>query len=203
MATSRKRASSKRVVIIDGHPDPDEARYVHALTGAYARGARQAGHSVELFRLSSMNFPLLRSNADFYGGVVPPEIKRIQEAIICCDHIVMIYPLWLGNMPALLKGLLEQVFRRAVAYADVARRGASQNPLKGKSARIVITMAMPAPFYRQHLGAHSLRNMRRNAAGFLGIAPIRSQVIGRVEALTPAQRRKLLETMHEHGRNAR
>ncbi len=95
------------------------------------------------------------------------------------------------------------MFRRAVAYSDRTGHGASQNPLKGKSARIVITMAMPAPFYRQHLGAHSLRNMRRNVAGFLGIAPIRSQVIGRVEALSPAQRRRLIETMHEYGRAAK
>jgi putative NADPH-quinone reductase len=37
---------SKRILIIDGHPDPLTARYVHALSKAYFDGARMGGHEV-------------------------------------------------------------------------------------------------------------------------------------------------------------
>lgn len=39
------------------------------------------------------------------------------------EHIVFVSPLWLGTMPALLKGFLEQVMRPdvALAYPALAR----------------------------------------------------------------------------------
>ena len=198
-----KSRAMKRVVVIDGHPDPDEGRYVHALAQAYMRGAHQAGHGVELIRLASLDFPMLRSNADFYGGSVPADIRRAQQSIINCDHVVMLYPLWLGNMPALLKAFLEQVFRRAVAYSEAGNSDMSRNLLRGKSARIVVTMAMPAAFYRQHFGTHSLRSLRRHVAGFLGISPIRTQIIGNVESMTHAERTALIDAMQLSGRSAK
>ncbi len=198
-----RRRATRRVVVIDGHPDPDPGRFVHALAGAYAAGARAAGHTVEYIRLAELEFPILRTNADFYGGTVPPSIQQAQQSIIQCDHVAMFYPLWLGHMPALLKGFLEQVFRRAVAYSTPHSHGGERNLLQGKSARIVVTMAMPARFFEQYFGAHGLTAMRRNVAGFLGIAPIRSQVIGRVERLSHAQRQALLEAMREFGHGAR
>ena len=35
-----------RITIIDGHPDPNGTRYVHALADAYAAGGEAAGHEV-------------------------------------------------------------------------------------------------------------------------------------------------------------
>ncbi|HET8696394.1 MAG TPA: NAD(P)H-dependent oxidoreductase [Gammaproteobacteria bacterium] len=44
-----------------------------------------------------------------------------QAFIAWADHLVMVYPLWLGEMPALLKGFFEQVLRPGFAFP---RRGA-------------------------------------------------------------------------------
>lgn len=35
-----------RLLLIDGHPDPDPARFGHALADAYAAGAAEAGHAL-------------------------------------------------------------------------------------------------------------------------------------------------------------
>lgn len=61
-------------------------------------------------------------------------------ACIDADHFLLIYALWLGTMPALLKGFLQQVFRPGVApsYGE-----GFQALMKGKSARIAATMGMP------------------------------------------------------------
>ena len=50
----------------------------------------------------------------------PEDVKEGQEAIVWADHIVFLYPLWLGDMPALLKAFLEQALRPGVAlqYGD-------------------------------------------------------------------------------------
>ena len=60
--------------------------------------------------------------------------------------------------------------------------------LKNKSARIVVTMGMPALVYRWYFGAHSLKSLERNILGFCGIGPIRESLVGMVDG--PARRRE-------------
>ncbi len=72
--------------------------------------------------------------------------------------------------------------------------------LTGKSARIVVTMGMPAFFYRWYFGAHGLRSLERNILGFAGIGPIRESLFGMIEGVSDARRRKWLERMRTFGR---
>jgi len=59
--------------------------------------------------------------------------------------------------------------------------------LKGRSARIVVTMGMPAVFYRIYYRAHSVKNLKRNILEFCGINPVRSTLIGMVEGRPEAR----------------
>lgn len=72
---------------------------------------------------------------------------------------MLFYPLWHGDVPALLKGFLEQVFRPGLARA--AEPG-QRKGLAGRSAHIVVTMGMPAFVYRWYFGTHSLKSLERN-----------------------------------------
>jgi putative NADPH-quinone reductase len=38
---------SKRIVLIQGHPDPREGHFWHALAAAYAQGAQAGKHEVK------------------------------------------------------------------------------------------------------------------------------------------------------------
>ena len=84
-----------------------------------------------------------RDQAEFETGRAPPEIAAAQEAIRRADHLVVIFPLWLGDMPALLKGFFEQTLRPGFAF-DYRPNGFPLKHLGGRSARIVVTMGMPA-----------------------------------------------------------
>lgn len=75
--------------------------------------------------------------------------------------------------------------------------------LKGKSARIVVTMGMPAWMYRWYFGAHSLKSLERNILGFCGIGPIRETLVGLVESSGDAKHQKWLRRMRELGRRGR
>lgn len=193
----------RRVVIIQGHPDPDPSRFCRALAAAYAEGAEQAGHEIRSLDVAELDFPILRTAADFQSGTAPAAIRQAQEAISWAEHLLIVHPLWLGSMPALLKGFLEQVFRPGFATAGDATRGTWQKLLIGKSARIVVTMGMPALVYRWYFRAHSLKSLERNVLGFCGIGPIRETLIGMVEAKSDAERQRDLERMRELGRRAR
>ena len=196
-------SKTRRIAIIDGHPDPRSARFVHALADAYADGARAGGHEVAMLRLGSLDFPLLHSAEDFNGREPPAAIRTCQSTLAWADHWVILYPLWLGAMPALLKGFFEQVMRPGFAFAAAKKRGLPRKLLKGKSARIVVTMGMPALFYRWYFRAHSLKSLERNILAFCGVAPVHASVVGMVEGLSKAQREAWLEKLRGLGTKAR
>lgn len=110
------------------------------------------------------------------------------------------FPLWLGGMPALLKGFLEQVARPGFALSKAEPGRLPEKLLKGRSARLVVTMGMPAAAYRWYFRAHSLKALERNILGFVGIAPIHETLIGMVEEMEPALQVEWMAKMRDFGR---
>lgn len=193
---------SKRILIVDGHPDATAERYLHALSTAYRDGARAAGHEVRGIVVSELDFPLLRTSEDFRSGTPNEVIRKCQEDLAWANHVVILFPLWLGAMPALLKGFLEQVLRPGFAFAAAKGRRPPSKLLRGKSARIIVTMGMPGLFYRWYFRAHSLKSLERNILGFCGLRPVRASVIGMVEAMSQAGRGRWLARVHKLGLRA-
>ena len=189
------------IALIDGHPDPDSARLCHGLAEAYAAGAASAGHAVRRMAIADLDLPLLQSAEEFETGAPPPAAVEAQQAIAWAGHLVLIYPLWLGTMPAALKALLEQTLRPGFALDNSGRYPAGR--LQGKSARIVVTMGMPALIYRWYFGAHSLKSLERHILKFCGIKPVRETLFGSVGEASPAKREKWLAEMRALGAKAR
>ncbi len=190
---------SKRITIIQGHPDAQARHFGHALADEYAKGCEDGGHEVRRVEVARLEFPLLRTKVEFEQGVPPDSIKQVQDAIKWSDHLVILYPLWLGSMPAMLKAFLEQVFRPGVAFEYQASGTMAKKLFTGKSARIVVTMGMPALVYRWLFFAHSLKSLQRNILGFCGIRPARATLIGQVEGMTEQQRASWLDAMRKLG----
>jgi putative NADPH-quinone reductase len=184
----------RRIVIIQGHPDPGRHRLCHALADAYAAGAAQAGHPVTRIELATLDFPLLRTQAEFEQGSVPSALLPAVAAIQAAEHIVLVFPLWLGTMPALVKAFLEQVARPGIAFASQAD-GFGKPLLGGRSARIVVTMGMPVLAYRWWFFAHGLKGLERGILRLVGIKPIRETLIGMIGTASEARRRRWLHNM--------
>lgn len=178
---------SRRITILQGHPDPAGGHFIQALAGAYERGAREAGHEVKLIDVARLEFALLRNAQEWEWKPPAEQIAAAQQAIVWAEHLVILYPLWLGDMPALLKGFFEQALRPGFAIGKAAPGKLWKKKLAGRSARIVVTMGMPAFFYRVYYRAHSLKSLKRNILEFCGISPVRTTVIGMVEGRKDAR----------------
>ena len=194
----------RRILIIVGHPDSSPKRLCRALAGAYAEGARSAGHEVRLLDIATLDFPVLRTMEEFTARPLPVTLEDAARAIGDAGHLVFVFPLWLGTMPALLKAFLEQVMRPGVAFAypEAGESGFARTLLKGRSARLVVTMGMPAAFYRLWYLGHGVAGMRRNILNFVGIGPVRETLFGMVEGASDARRGKWIASMHALGRRA-
>jgi len=188
-----------RIAVVDGHPDPAKERFCHRLAAAYAEGARLSGYDVRVVSIAELDIPFLRSQAEWLHGTLPPQLKQAQDALAWADHLVIIYPLWLGDVPAFLKAFLEQIARPGFAFTA---GGGLPTPaaLKGKSARLIVTMGMPAFVYRWYFLKHSLTSLKRNVLGLVGVRPVRETIIGAVDTTDHA---KWLDRIRALGRRGR
>ncbi len=191
----------KKIVIIDGHPDPDKSHLCHAIATAYVNGAKRAGHETRRIDVAQLDFPVLRVPSQFTSDDVPPVIKDAQASLEWADHMVIVFPLWLGTMPALLKAFFEQTFRPSFAFGEM--QSSMPKPLlAGRSARVIVTMGMPAFLYRWYFWAHGLQNLKRNILKFCGVNPVRDTIFGMVETVDDEKRGKWLDSIEKMGSRA-
>jgi putative NADPH-quinone reductase len=190
-----------KIIIIQGHPDSSRQHLCHALADAYADAAAQAGHSVSRVEIAASNFPLLRTQEEFNSGTPPASLKPAVGNIKATDHIVLIFPLWLGTMPALVKAFLEQVIRPGVAFSY--KKYGAKKLLAGRSAHIVVTMGMPAWLYQTFFCSHGIRGLRRSVFKFAGFSPVRTTMFGMIENASDATKSRWLGIMRKNGAKAR
>jgi putative NADPH-quinone reductase len=181
-----------RILVIQGHPDGKEPHLCQSLADAYCDEAQQNGHLVRRIDLAAVTFSLLRSHTE-WRQPPPREIALAQESVAWADHIVLIFPLWLGCMPAMLKGFLEQLLRPGFALTESST--GPQPLLTGKTASVVVTMGMPAPLYLLYFRAHGLKVLERNVLRLVGIRPLRRMVIGGADRLSIEDRDRWLDKM--------
>jgi putative NADPH-quinone reductase len=197
--SNEDRPAMPRLTMIQGHPDPSGNRLCHALADAYAEGAAAGGHEVIRIEVARLDFPILRTREEFETGQLPESLTDAQRAIVSAEHLLMIFPLWHGTMPALLKAFIEQVMRPGVTL-EYRKHGFPKGLLAGRSARLVVTMGMPALIYRWYFRAHGVHGLERSVLRFAGMKPVRETLLGMVDTASAAKRGKWLDRMRDYGR---
>jgi putative NADPH-quinone reductase len=189
---------TKRIAVIQGHPDAAGHHLLNAMADAYAEAATQAGHQVRRIEVAKLDFPLLRTQLDFETGELPPTLVQPRDDMRWAEHWLFLFPLWHGTMPALFKGFLEHIFRPGFAM-EYKEEGFPRRLLAGRSARIVVTMGMPVMLYRWYFGAFGVRGFERSILSFAGIKPIRESLHGLTFA-DDKKRARWIEDLRRHGR---
>lgn len=190
----------KQILVVLGHPRVDSL--CGALAQYYIDGARAAGHEVRVLRLAELRFdPILHGG---YVGSQPlePDLQQAREAITAAQHLVWVYPLWWGAMPALMKGFIDRVFLPGFAFKY--RQGSPfwDRLLAGRSAELLVTMDSPPWYYRWVNRMPGHQQMRRTILQFCGITPVSIHSFGSVKTSTPAQREAWLRKALALGRAA-
>lgn len=189
-----------KILIVVGHPL--RQTLCESLAEQYARGAEAAGHRVTRVLLADVSFdPILREG---YRRVqkLEPDLEKIAQDLAACDHLVLIFPLWCGDMPALLKGFIERVLQPGLVARHNTEGAMNWRLFSNKTAHIVMTMGMPVSIYRFWYGAHALKLLKNNILKFIGIKPTRETLFGMVADVTAKRREAWLKQMYELGSTA-
>ncbi|GAC1030806.1 NAD(P)H-dependent oxidoreductase [Pseudomonas sp. No.21] len=179
----------KRILMIFGSPKDNSL--CNALGEAYAQGARSEGHVVRLLKLGEMAFdPVLHQGYD-QSQALEPDLLEAQRQIHWAEHLVFVYPVWWGGVPALLKGFFDRVFLPGFAFRY---RGARswEKLLEGRTADLLVTLDTPPWYFRWIYGAPGHRQMTRTILGFCGIKTRRLAEFAPVRTSSEEQRQAWL-----------
>ena len=115
----------------------------------------------------------------------PPEpILSEREKNGAADHLVIAFPLWMGGMPAKLKAFFEQAARGGY-FVKMEGDGWPEQMMKGKTARVLVSMAMPGPVYRFGMDEGALKALERGILGLSGFRQVHHTLIGGAQRLPP------------------
>jgi NAD(P)H dehydrogenase (quinone) len=106
-----------KILIIYCHPNLQS--FNGAILSALTEALGTKKHEVQLIDLYAENFdPVLRFD-DVHKRrdlQFDPETAGYREKILWAEHLIFIFPIWWGGMPAMLKGYVERVFASDFAY---------------------------------------------------------------------------------------
>ena len=187
----------KKILIINGNSKKDS--YCHSLAEAYSSGAKSTGHDVNVIHLSELDYePVSRVG---YGGgqELEPDLQYVKESIGEAEHLVFVFPIWWGSVPALLKGVLDRVFVPGFAFKYRKGNPFPEKLLKGRSARLIITMDAPPLYNRIVNWAPANRMMKKTVLQFSGVNPVKITELGSMQKSSPNKRSAWLQRVEKLG----
>jgi NAD(P)H dehydrogenase (quinone) len=119
-------------VVILCHPQADS--FCGAVAKEYCRVVEECGQKAHFRDLYRMRFdPVLRAEEQpgRHGFFQSPHVAYELGLIADASVIVLIYPIWFGTPPAMIKGYVERVLGSDVSYRAVHDHDA-KSPLAGK-----------------------------------------------------------------------
>lgn len=148
-----------RHLLINANPSPDS--FDHAIVETYTAEAARHGHETIVRDLYAMGFePRLKveerplHGAYIQSADVAHELWLIDAAAI----IVLVYPIWFGLPPAILKGYVDRVLGAGYSFRDVHDK-AGQSALRGKPLLSFSTSGTSLPWLDEQSQVVSLREI--------------------------------------------
>ncbi|WP_236977727.1 NAD(P)H-dependent oxidoreductase [Membranihabitans maritimus] len=187
----------KKILIINGHPD--KKSYNSALSAAYKKGVKKSNAEIKEINIGELNF-----NPNLQFGYrkrteLEADLIESQEKLKWADHWVLIYPVWWGSVPAIMKGFLDRVLLPGFAFEKRANSLLWDKYFTGKTARIICTMDQPAWYYKLIYGSPSHSAIKKATLNFIGIKKVKITSIGPIRLSNEKYRLKYLRKIENLG----
>lgn len=161
--------SGRRFLVVLAHPL--RASFAAALARTVVETLEARGHSADLLDLYAEDFDPRLTAAEresymtgkFDASAIAPLADRLKAA----DGLILVFPQWWFNLPAILKGFIDRVFVPGVAF-DHAPAGGRLVPLLTniRSFWVVTTTGSPWWVVHFYMGNPVRRQLQRGVAAF-------------------------------------
>jgi putative NADPH-quinone reductase len=189
-----------KALIIYAHPW--DGSYNHALLKAVERGLEQGGIQFETLDLNKVGFNPVLSQQDLAmyskGGASDSRVGEYQAKIRQVDYLFVIFPVWWGAMPAILKGFFDKVLLKGWAYES-----SSMGMLKPlihniRQAVVISTMNAPSIYYNVFMGQQIKHGLINGMLKTCGLNRVKWFELARVAHVSQARREKWLAQVERY-----
>ncbi|AXA40836.1 NAD(P)H-dependent oxidoreductase [Rhizobium leguminosarum] len=158
-----------RILLVLAHPLED------SFAASVARTAREAleasGHVVDLLDLYREDFDPRLSEAERRGYFdVPYDTSAVADTVArlkAADGLILVFPQWWFNFPAILKGFFDRIFAPGVAFSHDAAGGRIVPQLTNiRLLYALTTTGSPWWLVRLYMGDPVRRLLKRGIAAF-------------------------------------
>lgn len=187
-----------RHAIVAGHPNADS--FTLAMARRYADTVEQEGQHVILRDLYRMGFDPVLQESERHGNPLP-DVAREWECLGRPDVFVLVYPIWFGAPPAILKGYVERVMG-AGRSRGFESPGAQDDRMTGRCMVSLTCSGQKRPWLEERGIPDSLRTIYdRYLADRLGVAEThRYHFDGVSDAAPPDELRAHLDAVERAAR---
>ena len=200
-----KRTDMKTLIV---YYHPYEGSYCHAILEAVKVGLKKGGHphkTIDLLRdafdpvmheKDLKAFVVYGRTGDITQSDVDPLVLHYKKKLEWAERIVMIFPIWWMNVPAMMKGFIDKVIFPGVAYnmegAEMVSRLHSF-----KQVTIISTMNTPADIYRDQFNNSLEGSLVKGTFNQIGIHDVEWISINMVKQSGREKREVWLEEIEE------
>jgi NAD(P)H dehydrogenase (quinone) len=181
-----------KYLIIFAHPNP--ASFGSSLIKAlHNHLVSEKSNEVEIRNLYEIGFNPVLSADDFSllaDNKIPKDIGIEQEYVKWADHIIFVYPVWWGAMPAILKGYIDRVFSEGFAYEYVA--DGSKGLLSPRKGSTICTTGAYSEEYKHVQDAMNIIS-GEVIFDFVGIKPYKQLFYGGVPSVSDEVRQSYIQ----------
>jgi NAD(P)H dehydrogenase (quinone) len=201
-----------RILLILDHPYtiesaeniPHRRSFSAAVADAAIRGARRAGHEVDLIDLVADGFNPVMSREDLVAWrlkhSIDPLVLDYQQRLFEADHIVFAFPVWWEAMPAATKGFLDRVLVKGVMYEEL--ENVKGNPFRNlmhklNGVTVLSVMTTPDKAYRWWYRDPLTKIMFKGTFGKIGVKNLKWINYASVTDVTAEKREEMLNETEE------
>jgi putative NADPH-quinone reductase len=179
------------VLVVLAHPNKES--FNHAIATKAIEKLQENGHNVFFHDLYDEKFdPMLPTSEFPEGAEITPEVEAHCKELTSADGIIIVHPNWWGQLPAILKGWVDRVFRPGVTYQPVEGEALAYGLLKSESVLVFNTSDTPEDREMEQFG-DPLETIWKNCIfGFCGVKNVYRKNFSIVVISTPEQRAEWL-----------
>ena len=184
----------RKIVVINAHPS--STSFNQALMQAYIE-AVPSDLQVEVIEIGKLHFdPNLKYGYE-QRMELEPDLQAAWSKIMSADHLVWIFPVWWGGLPAVAKGFIDRLFLPSQAFSYFENSNRIRGHLKRKTARIITTLDQAGWTYKWYFGEPSTRQLKNTTLKFCGVGSVKTHYLGSIRGSSLAQRQIWLGLMKE------
>jgi NAD(P)H dehydrogenase (quinone) len=180
-------------LIISAHPS--ENSFSNSLVEALVRDSEHNDVDVVVRNLYELDFnPVLTADdlGKIKNGETPADVAREQRFLGESDFISLVYPLWWGSFPAILKGYFDRIFTHGFAF-KITENG-PEALLKGKKVFLHTSMGNSVEEYENKGILKAFRQVHgQEVFGFVGIEVAGHFFYPRIPESSPQMKEKYID----------